>query len=295
MKGIFLIMVHFGDSQLTVDSLKSIRKNGTEWTVILVNNSSLRLSQEINSFPNIVLLNTPNRGFAAANNLGIKLALKKGANRVILLNNDTLIPSRSLYRLNSFADSDEKIGLVSPKIYFAPGFEFHRSKYKKKDLGHVFWYAGGIIDWKNVYPSHRGVDQVDRQQFDKIHKTDFVTGCCMLIKKEVIEKIGYLNEKYFLYYEDVEYSLLASQNGFSVKYFPGAFIYHKNAGSSGGAGSDLHQYYQTRNRLYFGLRFAPFRSKFALIKESINTLNQNGLKKRAVLDFYLQRMGRTDL
>src|SRR3989344_6483031 len=279
MNNTFLIIVHFGPVRLTVDCLKSIYQNHDAPLTILVNNSlDNSLPGIIKEFKNILLL-TPktNLGFAGANNLAVKKAIAGGAQNVILLNNDTIIPAGFVAKITDFAVSHPSVGIISPKIYFAKGFEYHKNDYKKKDLGRVFWYAGGDIDWNNVYAKHRGVDQVDHGQFDTCLDTDFATGCAMLIKRQVIAKAGLINEKYFLYYEDVDYSLTVKQNGFKVVYFPGAFIWHKNAGSSQGPGSVLHQYYQTRNRLYFGFKFAPLRAKLALLRESFKHLAKGGV------------------
>ena len=297
MNNTFLIIVHFGPVRLTVDCLKSIYQNHDAPLTILVNNSlDNSLPGIIKEFKNVLLL-TPktNLGFAGANNLALKKAIAGGAQNVILLNNDTIIPAGFVAKITDFAVSHPSVGIISPKIYFAKGFEYHKKDYKKKDLGRVFWYAGGEIDWNNVYAKHRGVDQVDHGQFDTCLDTDFATGCAMLIKRQVIAKAGLINEKYFLYYEDVDYSLTVKQNGFKVVYFPGAFIWHKNAGSSQGPGSVLHQYYQTRNRLYFGFKFAPLRAKLALLRESFKHLAKGGVVRSAVTDFYFNKMGKARL
>ena len=88
---------------------------------------------------------------------------------------------------------DEKMALVSPKILFAPGFEFHKNRYKKSEVGRIIWWAGAKMDWANVRLVHRGLDQVDDGQFDKLEETGFVSGCCFLIKKEKLPapSLGY--------------------------------------------------------------------------------------------------------
>ena len=188
-------------------------------------------------------------------------------------------------------EKDRGIGILGPKIYFAPGFEFHKDRCKKEEQGKVIWYAGGKIDWKNVYCSHRGVDEVDQGQYGRQEETDFVSGCCMMIRKEVFEKIGLLDKKYFLYLEDVDFCIRAKRAGFRVVYTPKVHLWHKNAASSEKPGSKIHQYYQTRNRLYFGFRYAPLRSKLALFRESIKFILKNNIKRKACFDFYSGRFG----
>jgi len=222
----------------------------------------------------------------------IRYALRKGADYIMLLNNDTLVDKDLISRLLEGMHRQEKVGIVGPKIYFAAGCEFHCKRYKENERGKVIWYAGGIIDWKNIYCSHRGVDEVDIGQYDKQEQTSFVSGCCMLVRKEVLEKIGLLDNKYYLYLEDVDFCLRARRAGFKIVYAPSAFLWHKNAESSGKPGSPLHVYYQTRNRLLLGIKYAPLRTKLALLRESLSVLKDNGVRKKAVVDFYLGRLGK---
>lgn len=231
-----------------------------------------------------------NHGFAWANNQIAKQAIKDGHDLFILLNNDTTVEPDFIKPLMDRL-KDDAVGMVCPKIYFYPGNEFHKNAYKKSELGKVIWYAGGIIDWANVYASHWGVDEVDHGQFNQVIETDFATGCCLAITKETINKIGLMDEKYFLYYEDADWSLAAKKAGLKIIIEPKSVIYHKNAGSTGGSGSNLQQYYQTRNRLYFGLKYAPFKTKLHLMKNALAGLSSsNRVLHQANLDGLLFRL-----
>lgn len=292
-----LVILHYKNNQDTLDCLDSVFKSnfsGLDVSVILVMNGlspDFKLKvQGLYSNVNFII-NAQNCGFAAGNNLGIKKALSLDSSHIILLNNDTVVDKNAILELVRFSMTDSLIGLVSPKIYFAPGFEFHNDKYLSSDRGKVIWYAGGDIDWNNMYAKHRGVDEIDTGQFNGKTETGFTTGCCMLIKKKVIEDFGLLNEKYFMYYEDIDYSMKVRSKGYKVYYDPQAFIWHKNASSSGRPGSPLHVYYQTRNRLYFGMKFAPFRTKKSLLFEGMKFLFQGGIRSKATLDSLLNHMG----
>lgn len=244
-------------------------------------------------YPQIKVIEEPeNNGFAKGNNIGIKKALELGSNYLILLNNDTLISQGLIERLVTFAHKNPSTGLVSPKIYFAKGFEYHKDRYKEEERGKVIWYAGGSFDWRNIYAHHRGVDEVDKGQYDEVMDTDFTTGCCMLVKRAVVEKIGFLDEKYFLYFEDIDYSIRAKSCGFRIIYYPKAYLWHKNAVSAGPPGSPIHIYYQTRNRLYFGYKYSSLRTKKSLLLDSFKLLFKGGIYARAVKDYYLCRMER---
>lgn len=256
------------------ERLSHIRENSHKTTIKLVENQI-------------------NLGFSGGNNLGIRHALENGADYVLILNNDTIADKDFLQNLVEVAEKDIHIGIVSPKIYFAKGFEFHKDRYLEKDLGHVFWYAGGIMDWKNIIGKHRGVDEVDKGQYEEVMETDFASGCCMMLKKEVIEKVGLFDENYFLYYEDNDLCKRVRLAGYKILYVPQAVIWHKNAGSAGGSGSSLQDYYITRNRLMFGIKYAPFNSKAALIRESLKLLVKGRKwQKRGVIDFYTRRFGK---
>lgn len=297
MDNVGVVILHYRgeeDTRECINSLTLNKDNNYSLKLIVVANQSDEnfISSLKKKYPTIDFIeNKTNLGFAQGNNIGISQALRLGCEYILVLNNDTITAPDLISKLVSFAKKDSLVGLISPKIYFAAGFEYHKDRYSKNERGKVIWYAGGILDWSNVFAYHRGVDEVDRQQFNKSSDTDFATGCCMLIKRSVIEKIGFLDKNYFLYFEDVDYSIRTQKAGFKVKYDPNAYLWHKNAASSGKPGSRLHVYYQTRNRLYFGYKYAPLRSKKSLALDSLKMLMRGGIFTKAVADYYLGRMG----
>lgn len=294
MKKVYISIVDFHGKENTqecLDSLEKVKTHDFSLRVVIINTAenipySLH-KKEYKNFSLEILDFHKNLGFAGGQNKGIQHALSRGANYVIVLNNDTVVKPDFVEQLIAVAQKENDIGIVSPKIYFAKGFEYHHDRYKKEELGKIIWYAGGIFDWKNVIGHHRGVDEVDNGQYDTISSVDFASGCCMLLKKEVIEKIGMFNEKYFLYYEDADLSERAKKNGFKNVYAPKSVIWHKNAGSVGGSGSGLQDYYIIRNRLFFAITYAPIRSKIAILKESLRLVKTGRpWQKKGVIDFY---------
>lgn len=239
----------------------------------------------------IVDNSTENLGFTGGNNKGIRQALEQKSDAVLVLNDDTKVDPRALCQMAEILQSDHAIGIVVPKIYFYPGFEYHKDRYADSDRGRVIWYAGGSIDWQNILGIHRGVDEVDHRQFDEPTNVTFATGCAMMISRSVFERIGLFDERYFLYLEDADLSVRAQRAGFRIRYEPRAVIWHKNAQSSG-VGSGLQDYYFTRNRLLFGMSYAPWRTKFALVREAMKFLVTGPvLKRRGVMDWFLGNYG----
>lgn len=275
-------------------SLKHLKLTGMKLAVIVVDNASADGSVPAirQKFPDVIVLeNKKNLGFSGGNNIGIDFALKQGADFVWLLNNDTIVDPLALLAL---IDVVKRNGadIAGSKIYFYKGREFHRERYQQGEAGRVVWYAGGLIDWQNMYASHRGVDAVDVGQFDEITETDFVTGCSMFVSARVFKAIGRLDERFFLYLEDLDFCLRARLAGFKLFYAPKSLIWHKNAGSTSRPGNPLHEYYFTRNRLFIGMRYAPLRTKIALIREAIRfMLTGSGVKRQAVTDALLGKSG----
>jgi len=298
MKKVFLVILNWNGGKMTLNclkSLKAIKNDNFSIEVIVIDNGSTddSIKRIQKAEPMIVILeNKDNLGFAEGNNVGIKYALEKGADYICLLNNDTRVKPDFLEELVKEAQSDEKIGLVGGKIYFEKGYEFFKNKYSESERGKVIWYAGGLIDWNNIYASHRGVDEVDTGQYDQTTETEYVNGCLMLGTREVFKKVGLFDKRYYLYFEDADLSLRAKRRGFKVVFCPKAVIWHLNSGSSG-SGSSLHDYFITRNRLVFGMKYASLRAKIALVRESLKLLkNGREWQKTGIRDFYFRKYGR---
>ena len=294
-----LIILHYKNKGQTENCLKSIQTanhNNIDLSVyVVINNPGENLDDLKAQFSDYRFLQTgSNLGYSGGNNFGIKQALNDKPEYLIILNNDTTIDKRffNLFYQATSELKNKKWGIIAPKIYFAPGYEFHKSRYQHNDLGHVIWYAGGKIDWDNVYASHIGVDAIDSRNYDTSIDTEFATGCCMCIKSEVIHKVGLFSPDYFLYLEDLEFSQRVKNAGYAIVFVPSLKIWHFNAASSAVGGS-LHDYFITRNRLLFGLEYAPFRAKFALLRESLKLLiNGRPWQKTAVTDYYLNKLGK---
>jgi hypothetical protein len=298
---IFVVVLNWNGKKDTLECLDSLEKivvKDYKLFVLVVDNGSVdgsvKLFQKI-KFKNgglEIIENKENLGFAGGNNRGIRHAIKQGADYILILNNDIVVDKNIIVEFLKTVSQKKKAGLVSPKIYFYKGFEFHKKRYSRKELGKVIWSVGGQIDWKNVYSTNRGVDEVDKGQFNLEREIDFATGACVFCSAEALREVGYFDEKYFLYLEDVDLSLRMRKAGWRILYTPQGSVWHKVSQSSG-IGSELNDYFTTRNRLYFGVKYAPIKSKLALLKESVRFLIEaRKWQKIGVRDYYLGRFGK---
>lgn len=297
---ISIIIVNYNtpkDTKECLLSLGQIRTTGFRFNVIIVDNGSkepLQLTAD-HRYPDFELLRSEaNLGFTGGNNLGISHAVKQyQADYFLLLNSDTIVDQDFLVHLYRALKDSHRAGIAGAKIYFHRGFEYHAKSYRRDQRHQVIWYAGGSVDWANLVSFHRGVDEVDRGQFDTQQTSDFVTGCALLIKREVTERVGILDKRYFLYSEDVDYSLRVHKAGYDVLFVPKAVVWHKIGRSSGGAGSKLQQYYQTRNRLLLTFLHGSFKAKTVAIRLILGWLKQGSSAERhGVFDFLLGRTGK---
>lgn len=174
-------------------------------------------------FPAVTVVALPeNRRFAGGNNEGLRRALADGADAVALLNNDTLADPGLFERLLLALDQDPAAGAAAPLIYYgAPS-------------GRI-WYAGARVSTALGLASHRGLRARDQGQYRAVEETGYLTGCCLLAWRAVWEKVGLLDERYFIYAEDVDWCLRARRGGYRLLFVPTARLWHKVSASSGAA------------------------------------------------------------
>lgn len=297
MDTVAIIIVNWNGWKDTLECLASIQALKTDSyvirTIVIDNHSSDHSVARIRStYPRLdIIENEKNLGFTGGNNRGIHIALNGNASYIWLLNNDTIVDQNALLPLVE-ACSKGSTAIAGSKIYFYRGYEYHKKRYKRSDIGHILWYAGGVIDWRNMYASHRGVDEVDCGQYDTSEETSFITGCSMMIASQVVSSIGLFDNSYYLYLEDVDFCLRAKRAGYQMVYIPSSNVWHKNAQSSDKPGSLLHQYYLTRNRLHIGLTYAPIRTKAALLREGARMLVfGTKTERQGVSDALMGRLG----
>lgn len=282
------VLINYKDAKITADCVYSIQKCKDAPHIIVVDNgSSDEVVQELRDLcPGLdLVIAGGNVGFSVGNNIGIKKALKMGAQVVYILNNDTEVDPNLFFRSYRYVAGKPQI--AGGKIYYAKGYEFHDVQ---KGQGNILWYAGGYMDWSMAIARHYGVDEVDKGQHDKIRPVDFITGCFIAVPRSVFAKIGLLDEPFFLYLEDSDFCLHAASAGIQVMYNPNLVVYHRNS-SSTVAGSPLVDYYITRNRFFIGKRYGSLRLRFALLREALFRNWSSRVRRMAFLDYLFGRMG----
>lgn len=245
-----IILVNYKSADDTIECIKSLEAmtySNAEY--IVVNNYAPeydKLNNFIMGIEKCTLIETgSNLGFSGGNNVGIKMALNRECDYILLLNNDTIVTSEFLEPLVACANSHGKAGIVTGKImyHFDPD---------------LVWYAGGEISFTGGYIDHYGYNRKNSELNDDNNdkKISFATGCLWLIPVNVIEQVGMLSEEYFLYSEDTDYCCRIMQNKFQIWYTPKSVIYHKVSASSGN-NSKVTQYYSVRNDYYVFSKYAP--------------------------------------
>ena len=191
-----------------------------------------------------LIKNYANYGFAEGNNIGIRFAVNiLNPKYILLLNNDTVVDQDFLKEMVNIGEINTDIGIIGPKIYY----------YNEKN---TIWCIGGKIDWKLARGLHVGINEVDNGQYDEIKEFEYVSGSAFLIKREVVDEIGLIDKQFFLYFEESDWALRASQNGYKSVYTPKAKVWHKVSKSGGGITKTLGLYYITRNRWLFMKKWA---------------------------------------
>ncbi len=265
-----IVTVSFENYQATEEFLECFKNQDTDCFKIFVSDLSVS-KKELKKKNYLRVISDKNKGYAYGVNLGLKQAIAEGFKYFVVINNDTYLKEDFVKNiLKSITHHPSSI--IGGKIYYASGYEYHKRRYNKAQLGRILWYAGGYVDWNNVFIVHRGVDEIDKKQYNDFTETEFVTGCLISFDINVINKVGFWDEGYFLYFEDADFCERAKRKQITLYYDPSIIIWHKNAQSTGGSGSFLQQKYQKTSRLRFGLKYAPLKIKIHLVKNYLQEL-----------------------
>ncbi|MDZ7339509.1 MAG: glycosyltransferase family 2 protein [candidate division KSB1 bacterium] len=242
-----IIILNWNNPDDTLACLRSVMALDyptDRWQVIVVDNGSTddSVARIRAAYPDVLLIETgANLGYAEGNNVGIRYALQTHPDHILILNNDTEVRPDFLSRLVEEAESDPSIGVVGPKMYFL-------------NPPDMVFAAGSLVKWAEGTLDHRGIWKRESDcgplYANSPEDVDFIVGCGVLFRREVLEEIGLLDNRYYLNFEDVDICIRAQRAGYRVRYTPHAVLYHKVSATLGQA-SPQNTYYMTRNGLLF--------------------------------------------
>lgn len=294
---VYVIILNWNGYKDTSELLESLFIiSYTNYKIVVIDNNSSqseaeKLEKNYGVKVHIIRCNE-NLGFSGGNNVGIKYSLEEKADFILLLNNDTVVEPSFLEILVNKFETDAYIGIVAPQInYF--------------DKPNRIWSAGGIIS-RLRGSGFADSDKLESEGEKSDKKVSFVSGCCMLIKREVFLKAVMFDENYFLYNEDTDLCLRAIKSGYKIYVTPQSKIYHKVNSSTDKKFSVLPLYYTTRNRLYFSRKnfrqiyflttFYIFMSMFlkSIVWVCTGKYKNVLVVKNAIDDFFSGKMGKIE-
>lgn len=254
---VFIVVLNWNNASDTIDCLASLASiEYSNFSVAVVDNASVddslerirEYAKDNSAYSLDIIENSENSGFAGGNNKGIDHALQNGAEYVLVLNNDTKVEPSFLSRLVDEAEKSKSAGIVTPAIYFS-------------DKPDKLWFGGSSkISWLRM--EHLIENELAEKELPstaKLVETDFLTGACMLIKREALKDIKGFDERYFLYFEDADISFRVKKKGWKLLWTPNAKIWHKvSATTLPQAGAPLMNYYNMRNIMLLARTHAPF-------------------------------------
>jgi GT2 family glycosyltransferase len=246
---IFTIVLNYRDTDDTLRCIRSLRESSYRWQfVVVVDNGSDDRSAAIlrEGLPATMLITSEeNLGYAGGNNLGIRHALKRGADYVWILNPDTEVQPETLERMVRTMTRYPEIGIAGGRVL------------NGRNGGKTIWFNGGRIDWTTgARTSHIDSGRLDSAvPDDRIHDVDYVTGASMLVRRQVFDDVGLLPERYFLYFEETDFNVRAHRLGWRMVVDPRARLMHYQR-SWGSVPGPQYIYYITRNQLLFASTFS---------------------------------------
>jgi GT2 family glycosyltransferase len=249
------IVLNYNGREVTLQALASLTAMSYEsYEVLVVDNGSSDGSFEAirQAFPKVHQVRTEvNLGPAGGGTLGMRWAMARGFDYLLILNNDIEVAPEMLSEMVRVAESDPSIGLVGPKSYYFA------------DRNRI-WSAGGRMAFREAVTQERGQRQLDQGQFERDEETGYVNGCAMLVKRRVVEAIGYWDPVYQLCFEDADFCFRAKQHGFRCFYAHRAKLWHMVSVSTGGY-TARKTFHSARSTAIFVRRYAkPWQKGAAL-------------------------------
>lgn len=252
MSKVIAVLVNYNNYLDTIETINTLlNQTKNFYKILVIDNCSTNNSFDVLSKKYIderdvnIILSEKNGGFAYGNNFGARFALENFEfDFFLLINNDTIAAKdiNQIFVRYYNENRNDNIGILTGKIYYY------------EDLNKL-WYAGGYISRLKCSGYHIGDLEEDSGQYDSVKEVSFATGCLLFFHKNLIEKVGYLPEEYFMYLEDVDYSLKVVGEGKKIIYLPEVKIWHKIGMSSGSTKQTPKYYYPNRNRIMLAKKY----------------------------------------
>jgi GT2 family glycosyltransferase len=239
--------------------------------IIFVDNASLdgSLARVRERFSQLIVLeNSSNLGFGAASNRGAALALERGCDAVLFVNNDVVLPAEELGKLVAVLEADGTLGFVGPRVLDA------------RDP-RLIWAAGGHLSWRENLTTLLGQGELDGPRFHASADVDYVVGCALLARREALAATGGFDEQYFAYSEDVDIALCARRLGFRSRLVGQAFALHEPSSATGGGYNPRRKYMMGVNSVWFLRRHGSARHWLSFFVFDVLSLPFVGLRELA--------------
>ena len=245
------------DTLACLDSVRHLDYANHEVVVVDQNSNDGSREAIANQYGEVTLIrNEDNLGFARGNNIGIQHAMDRGADYILLLNNDTIVLSTFLSALMAAAIEHPDFDIFGPKIVFDSDPE-------------VIWAAGSHIEWRKAICVQRGYQEIDRGQYDTTVEVNALSGCAMMISRRAFRTVGTLDSRFFAYYEETDWCARATKAGLRILYVPTAVVRHKVSRTIGPS-SPAIAFYMVRNNLLFVWKNSAGFRRLSLIGRSLH-------------------------
>jgi len=292
------VVLNWNGKDDTLACLYSLQEQeDVEVKVIVVDNGSVddSVNDLSDQFPNAIVIETGvNLGYAGGNNVGIRYALDIGFKYIMVLNNDTLLAPQCISHLLADLQLHLDVAAVAPKSFYL-------------EAPDVIYFAGGRIS-RDGRTHHIGGGSYNAPKYNLPCDTEWLAGCAILFRSKSLQELGLFEPKYYLLFEDVDWSLRARRRGYRLRVVPEATLWHKVSPSFSKTWSPLYRYYYTRNSFLWIERNFPLREKprlyYSALKRAFNAAmlrtrevssNDMRLIRRSVwkgiVDYILRRFG----
>jgi len=260
-----IILLNWNGWKDTTECIKSFKEvSYPNFQIIVVDNGSTDDSvQKLSKvkYPIKLIKTGKNLGFAGGNNVGVCHALEIGCEYVMLLNNDTTVDKKFLDVFVKYAEENPKVGALTGKIYYF--YDPNR-----------FWFAGAEKGKLGEMPGHRGYNEQDNGQYNRVTETALVSGCLFFARAKALKEVGLLDDNFFWSYEDADWTDRFKKADFECRYIPRAIIWHKVSSSTSNYFSPLFLYYEEKGRLLWQSKNIPEFSTRDKISQTISYLWQ---------------------